>query len=171
MCKPFLLEILKWMSKLGCNGNVNVDVPVTIRLIVWTILKFIQVGQTFSSPNAEPTKNAKKLLWLVLPNEICLIPLSQVHSSINYLNLCCMNEDSSELTLKTYPGDIAPLMKLLKSLFWIYNSRIIIIIIIIMIIIIVKFLWSAAIHTCNLSALWKCKKQNIRNIQTKLLVT
>ena len=62
-----------------------------------------------------------------------------------------MNEDSSELTLKTYPGDIAPLMKLLKSLFWIYNSRIIIIII--MIIIIVKFLWSAAIHTCNLSAL------------------
>ena len=62
-----------------------------------------------------------------------------------------MNEDSSELTLKTYLGDIAPLMKLLKSLFWIYNSRIIIIII--MIIIIVKFLWSAAIHTCNLSAL------------------
>ena len=62
-----------------------------------------------------------------------------------------MNDDSSELTLKTYPGDIAPLMKLLKSLFWIYNSRIIIIII--MIIIIVKFLWSAAIHTCNLSAL------------------
>ena len=145
---------------------------LSLRLIVWTILKFIQVRQTFSSPNAEPTKNAKKLLWLVLPNEICLIPLSQVHSSINYLNLCCMNEDSSELTLKTYPGDIAPLMKLLKSLFWIYNSRIIIIIIIIiMIIIIVKFLWSAAIHTRNLSALWKCKKQNIRNIQTKLLVT
>ena len=145
---------------------------LSLRLKVWTILKFIQVGQTFSSLNAEPTKNAKKLLWLVLPNEICLIPLSQVHSSINYLNLCCMNEDSSELTLKTYPGDIAPLMKLLKSLFWIYNSRIIIIIIIIiMIIIIVKFLWSAAIHTCNLSALWKCKKQNIRNIQTKLLVT
>ena len=112
----------------------------------------------------------KNYYGLVLPNEICLIPLSQVHSSINYLNLCCMNEDSSELTLKTYPGDIAPLMKLLKSLFWIYNSRIIIIIII-MIIIIGKFLWSAAIHTCNLSALWKCKKQNIRNIQTKLLVT
>ena len=34
-----------------------------------------------------------------------------------------MNEDSSELTLKTYPGDIAPLMKLLKSRFWIYNSN------------------------------------------------
>ena len=52
-----------------------------------------------------------------------------------------MNEDSSELTLKTYLGDIAPLMKLLKSLFWIYNSRkIIIIIIMIIIIIIVKFL-------------------------------
>ena len=51
-----------------------------------------------------------------------------------------MNEDSSELTLKTYLGDIAPLMKLLKSLFWIYNSRKIIIIIIMIIIIIVKFL-------------------------------
>ena len=61
-----------------------------------------------------------------------------------------MNEDSSELTLKTCPGDIAPLIKPVKSLFWIYNSRIIIIIIIIIIItitiiimiiiIIVKFL-------------------------------
>ena len=39
-------------------------------------LKLEKVGLTFSSLNTLPTKITKKVLWLLLPNEICFISSS-----------------------------------------------------------------------------------------------
>ena len=67
----------------------------------WNLKK---LGYFFSSCNATPENIAKKLLWSVPPDEICLVSSSQL-----YLNSLRSGEGIQNFLKKQYPRDLAPL--------------------------------------------------------------
>ena len=57
-----------------------------------------QLGELFLSFNAVPARISKTLLWLVLPDKICLISTSHLYRSILCQVKARSNDFSAELT-------------------------------------------------------------------------